>query len=455
MLDLTFGEQVKIVLSRKGMTIKELAEIIESKTGKKMSRQNLTQRLGRDNFQEQDMRMIAEILECPFQLNILNEDDSIESNYNNKEEAMVLKKRQKVVDKKVAKETVAKLDAIKAVAQKEEPEVEAATATETAEPEVEAVAEIEVAEPEAEVALETEVAEQEAEVVTEPERAITAPEVAEPEVHEDESAVSVLEEVVQEREEVQSVEPEPEAVDYSQEYVAEPTSEYNQEYAEEPTPEYAHEHEEAAFENTQEYAEKVAKPQETVESAPMEEHTESQSEEKKEEEKPKRGWFANFRRRGKDEKPAKEAKAEEVRPEPVNEPEPISYYEPENEMVQQGQPIDQFRDNGSYLNSLVQEASAQNNWYPQVEEAYREEVEAVETIPVDEEDLERGEINPYTGREYQTNSVRVHPKKIGYVQVYNRGIHAWEEMTEWAFLGYQEQKKAELGKAYEEPIYLD
>lgn len=59
MLDLTFGEQVKIVLSRKNMTIKELAEEIEKRTGKKMSRQNLTQRLGRDNFQEQDMRMIA------------------------------------------------------------------------------------------------------------------------------------------------------------------------------------------------------------------------------------------------------------------------------------------------------------------------------------------------------------------------------------------------------------
>ena len=44
MLDLTFGEQVKIILSRKGMTIKELAETIEERTGKKMSRQNLMQR---------------------------------------------------------------------------------------------------------------------------------------------------------------------------------------------------------------------------------------------------------------------------------------------------------------------------------------------------------------------------------------------------------------------------
>ena len=73
MEDLTFGEQVKIILSRKGMTIKRLAELIEEKTGKKMSRQNLTQRLGRDNFQEQDMRMIAQILDCPFHLSIMTE----------------------------------------------------------------------------------------------------------------------------------------------------------------------------------------------------------------------------------------------------------------------------------------------------------------------------------------------------------------------------------------------
>ena len=74
MPDLTFGEQVKIILGRKGMTIKELAEVMEERTGKKMSRQNLTQRLGRDNFQEQDMRLIASILGCPFKLSILEED---------------------------------------------------------------------------------------------------------------------------------------------------------------------------------------------------------------------------------------------------------------------------------------------------------------------------------------------------------------------------------------------
>mgnify|MGYP002916160697 CR=1 FL=1 len=35
MMDLTFAEQVKIILSRRGMTIKELAELIEKHTGKK------------------------------------------------------------------------------------------------------------------------------------------------------------------------------------------------------------------------------------------------------------------------------------------------------------------------------------------------------------------------------------------------------------------------------------
>ena len=41
------------------------------------------------------------------------------------------------------------------------------------------------------------------------------------------------------------------------------------------------------------------------------------------------------------------------------------------------------------------------------------------------------------------------------VQVYDRGTHQWTDMTEWAFLGYQERKKALLGKDYEPPIYLD
>ena len=66
-----------------------------------------------------------------------------------------------------------------------------------------------------------------------------------------------------------------------------------------------------------------------------------------------------------------------------------------------------------------------------------------------------GEIKPYTGKEDQSNSVRVQPKRFGYVQVYDQEQHKWTDMTEWAFLGYQERKKALLGKDYDPPIYLD
>ena len=61
-MELSFGEQIKILLKRKGLTIKELADMYEAQTGKPMSRQNLTQRLKRDNFPEQDMHIIAALL---------------------------------------------------------------------------------------------------------------------------------------------------------------------------------------------------------------------------------------------------------------------------------------------------------------------------------------------------------------------------------------------------------
>lgn len=61
-MELTFGEQIKIILKRKNMTIQNLAEAYEAQTGLKMTRQNLSQRLKRDNFSEQDMHAFAAIL---------------------------------------------------------------------------------------------------------------------------------------------------------------------------------------------------------------------------------------------------------------------------------------------------------------------------------------------------------------------------------------------------------
>lgn len=61
-MELSFGEQIKILLNRKNMTIQELADLYEQTTGNKMSRQNLAQRLKRDNFPEQDMRTFAALI---------------------------------------------------------------------------------------------------------------------------------------------------------------------------------------------------------------------------------------------------------------------------------------------------------------------------------------------------------------------------------------------------------
>lgn len=235
---LTFGEQVKIILSRKGMTIKELAERIEERTGRSMSRQNMTQRLKRDNFQEQDMRMIAEILGCSFQLSIMEQ----------------------AVEEKP--EAVKKNEAVK----------ENST-----------------------------------------ERDITVGEL----------------------------------VKMSEELQLEPVKE--------------------------------------TKKVPVEKPISKEEISKKPEEK--RTGFGGIR--GYVRKP--KFRTTEVKKE----------------------------ENGK------------------------------ENAPV------LGEINPYTGKEYQTNSVRMHPKRIGYVQVYDQEQHKWTDMTEWAFLGYQERKKALLGKDYDPPIYLD
>ncbi len=205
MADLTFAEQVKLILGRRNMTIKRLAELVEEHTGKPMSRQNMTQRLNRDNFQEQDMRMIAEILGCKFELNILGVEEAQE-------------------------------------------------------------------------------------------RDLTVGELAE--------------------------------------LMGEPSPKAETEV---------------------------------------------------------------------------EAKANEQN-------------EREKSILRKG------------ISGYFKRTTPKS---------YEKEVEEV------------GDINPYTGKEYRSNSVRMHPKRIGYVQVYDQEKHQWTDMTEWAFLGYQERKKALLGSDYEPPIYLD
>ncbi len=294
MQDLTFGEQVKIVLGRRGMTIKELAEKIEEKTGKKMSRQNLTQRLGRDNFQEQDMRMIAQILDCPFQLNIMEEEP---------EEA-----------------------AEAAAAPKARPEKSRTAGKKTAAVEA-MVEETAAAAPAAEEPARTQL--QDA-----VEREVTVGEFLDAEAAREETAVQK---------------------------------------------------EAAAREETaaqDEAAQKDASQSGTAQT----------------------GTAQN-------EKPRRKAAQSDT----------------------------------AWAEAVQAEAARKRE---AKEKAARQAANPGDAPT-------QGEINPYTGREYESNSVRMHPKRIGYVQVYDQDQHQWIDMTEWAFLGYEERKKTLMGDRYVPPIYLD
>ncbi len=317
MPELTFGEQVKVVLKRKGMTIKELAGLIEEQTGKKMSRQNLTQRLSRDNFQEQDMRMIAGILECPLYLSIL--DDREPAGKGAYEPAA----RRTGAGRPVRKRS-------------------------------------------------TEASDERPKEKTKPrERDITIGELLD--IHEGLEAIEKENGSVDEAEEPNSVE----------ELLAEV-----------------------------EAIEAEAKEGRKITVA-------------RDEEKP-HSWksYIHRNKRYDDTEDVDEEEFEEF------EGDYEDFDEDDMEEAMETYGADYATDEDLYI----------------AEEPVMDD---------EEEDTVNGDVNPYTGREYKTNSVRMHPDRIGYVQVYDRADHRWTDMTEWAFLGYQERKKALLGKDYVPPIYLD
>lgn len=407
MLDLTFGEQVKIILSRKGMTIKELAETIEKRTGKKMSRQNLTQRLGRDNFQEQDMRMIADILGCPFQLSILGDSQEAEKASSVSDIVPTEKELNKIArakEKKVKKEN-------------------------------------------------------EAPKVTEAERDMTIGELMD--IHKE------LDELMMETGKLPVIPDEGEKPDEAEETVVFP----EEDIIEESQIEESHIEESRADIEIEEEQESIPQEPEAEEpdndNAPDTGKREQQSEGERAKKKAK-GWRAYLQRiTHKDEENTESENEQEETASSSGiaelhaEEERISDYPDEEEAVLTEQPdaededdyIDYETAGHQGIGAVYEEEFEESDGEEAISEA-EEEIIYEEDI-YDDEDLEAGEINALTGHEYETNSVRMHPKRIGYVQVYDRSDHRWTDMTEWAFLGYQERKKALLGKDYEPPIYLD
>lgn len=425
MQDLTFGEQVKIILGRKGMTIKQLAELIEEKTGKKMSRQNLTQRLGRDNFQEQDMRMIAEMLECPFHLSIMSAEGAGEVRSIAALERAAAA-RVEAVEASGHKELTAKEQAEAEYAEPEEKLIEETVPEmfEHTEEFAQNKAEAEYIEPEEPVEAEYIQTEEpvEAEYI-QPEEPVEA-EYIQPEE-------SVEAEYIQPEKEADMSMPDTEGLETPGEEVSNDRD--------------------MTIGELYEIHEELNELEKNVQAV------ESIEEIKKELEKPKKerrlGSF--FRRRDSQSKAEKEVspKENEVQTDAVGE-------SGIGENVNQND-----TDHADKAGAVVQDESVSSDakWTEDAaedetafaESGSTEDFEPVITHDDADEDTQAGDVNPYTGKEYQSNSVRMHPTRIGYVQVYDRTIHKWTDMTEWAFLGLQERKKALLGKAYEPPIYLD
>ena len=439
MLELTFGEQVKIVLNRKDMTIKQLAEMIEERTGKKMSRQNLTQRLARDNFQEQDMRLIASILECPFHLSILEEN--ADSEYTTRENIKIDKRAENniIID--------------------EEPQ--------------QLTLNLEYDEPE-QVQEEQPVKAREF-GISGAERDITIGELVD--IHKDLDQMEETSEYADQTEYEEPAEYE-EPVEYEEPAEYEESAEYEEEPQSSEVPEY----------NKQEDVKDILEEMAAIEAEEKkaredreerEREREREKEQEKEQEKP-RGWRAYFPRRKKKQAEAVHEDKQEAATEQLEAESAMNQAQPEDK-TEEAVSEEPYQESEEYQEPKEYQEAEEHQEPEEYQEAeeyqesepYQEEEQAYEEyVEENQQDMEEefadtaqdweapeeenvGDINPYTGMEYESNSVRMHPKRIGYVQVYDRSDHQWTDMTEWAFLGYQERKKALLGKDYEPPIYLD
>lgn len=68
MIQLSTSEKIRILLKRRDMTVTELAEQLGT------TRQNLTNKLTRDNFTESDLIHIASALDCNFKATFVMND---------------------------------------------------------------------------------------------------------------------------------------------------------------------------------------------------------------------------------------------------------------------------------------------------------------------------------------------------------------------------------------------
>lgn len=67
-MSLTMAEKIRVVLNRRNMTVSDLADALGQ------SRQNLSNKLSRDNFTTNELKAIAEALECDYEAFLVMRD---------------------------------------------------------------------------------------------------------------------------------------------------------------------------------------------------------------------------------------------------------------------------------------------------------------------------------------------------------------------------------------------
>ena len=465
MKDLSFGEQVKIILKRKGMTIKELAETIEERTGKVMSRQNLTQRLNRDNFQERDMRLIAAILECPFYLSLFPLETMEDTQIIPAEDVI-----SRYVDKAQSRRRGGDTAVVETLKSSRPVKTGGRAGTSGAvsgDDKLAAAEDLQLSDSEmADVAKALEIMEGEEEPETG--RELTIGEVY--------GMYERLDEM---------------GTPFGEEYLKDSKERFRR-----------------LARGTGGKATAASDGADIFDTGNVNNGTIGAKEAGTGRVGPggagadklatgRAGTGASGARTSGTERPVTGrtghgasgtntpgVNASEAYGDSMETSGGAGVQKPDEKWVEK---TDRFRTGTVFLRRPDGQEKMQTRRFAKVsdEDGGRgkdgkpsfstgrmrhggvirrpgetasiglRDFEPVIPFTDQEENLELGELNPYTGHEYQSNSVRMHPTRIGYVQVYERSMHGWTDMTEWAFLGHQERLKAKLGKNYKEPIYLD
>lgn len=65
---LTVAEKIRVLLTRRDMNLYELSDALD------ISRQNLSNKMKRNNFTENDIKEIANVLGCDFEINFVDKE---------------------------------------------------------------------------------------------------------------------------------------------------------------------------------------------------------------------------------------------------------------------------------------------------------------------------------------------------------------------------------------------